>query len=245
MTKFKIKNSVISIKNINNINNKNNNINNKNNDIDNRKKIAIYYSGRIENNHYINNKEHILKYNEKYNITHFCSLNEDVNSHEFIKIFCKDFGITDDRINIEKTKIPKNMIEDIRVDGNIYNMYSMFYHNYRCMELIKKHQEKNNMVFDIIIKYRSEIHSNDIMELDNLIEENKIYIPVDYDYGGINDQIAYGNFESMDKYSNCYNKFFECGKKTNRYHPESILHCHIKNSNLNIERVKFRYKLNK
>lgn len=113
------------------------------------------------------------------------------------------------------------------------------------MELIKKHQEKNNIVFDIIIKYRSEIQSNDILQLDHLIEENKIYIPRDYDWGGINDQIGYGDFNSMYTYSNCYKNFFGYAKEINQYHPESILYCHIKNSNLSVEKVNFRYRLNK
>lgn len=229
MTKFKIKDT-----------NKENNI-----DEDKRKKIAIYYSGRIEHNKYKINKDRLEEYEKKYNVTHFCSLNKEANGDEFTNNFCKDFNITEDRINIEKTILPDEIQKsDIAIEGNLNNMYSMFYHNYKCIELIKKYQERHNYKFDIIMKYRSDVYSQHPIEFEKL-EDNTIYIPHDADYGGINDQIAYGNYNSMFIYSKCNLEFLECAKKTRRFHPESILLQHLKNSKLNIVRFKFNYRLNK
>lgn len=232
MTRFKIKE-----------NNNNNSL--ESNNLDNKKKVAIYYSGRVEHNKYNINKEKLKEYEKKYNIIHFCSLNIDANSEEFINNFCKDFNISKDRINIEKTIIPDKILSsDIKIEGNINNMYSMFYHNYKCIELINKYQEKYNYKFDIIMKYRSDIYSRNTIDFEN-IEKETIYIPRDADYGGINDQIAYGDFDSMYLYSKCNINFLECGKQRCRFHPESVLLQHLQNEKLKIVRIDFNYNLNK
>jgi hypothetical protein len=207
--------------------------------------IAIYYSGRIDHQLYYKNKVNLKTLSDKYNLTHFCSLNKDANSHEFIEEFSKDFNIKDDQLNIEITDVP-NDIKNTRlyVNGNLYNMHSMFYHNYKCMELIKNYQQKHNIKFDIIIKYRADIYSDNILNLDKP-DKNTIYIPDRYNYGGINDQIAYGDFTSMEIYSECYLNFLNCAKSCNKFHPETILSHHLKTKNLNISPFKYEYILKK
>lgn len=211
-------------------------------------KVAIYYSGRVEHAKaaYLKNKEQILQIGNKYNVMHFASLNESVNSNEFIEIFKNDFGITEDQINIEKTIVPSDIQElKIPVSGKLNNMFSMFYHNMKSLELIKKYQEKHNCKFDIVVKYRADIFSGTPLAFPTTVKENTIYIPDGSDWGGINDQIAFGDFSSMQKYSDCVLQFQDLGQSIRRYHPESILKAYLKKSNLSIQRFKFDYTLHK
>ena len=215
-------------------------------EMDNRSKIAIYFSGRIQNNRYNMNKEHLKKYEHNYNVKYFISLNKNANTQEFVDIFCKDFNINEDQVNIEEIEVPKEIKESkLRVRDRLDNMYSMFYNNYKCMELINNYEKKNKYKFDIIIKYRSDINGKSNIEIENEIDENTIYVPLGNDWGGLNDQIAYGNVESMKKYSECYLNFLEYAILNKEFHPEGLLSRNIKTKLLNVKRFKYEYNLNK
>jgi hypothetical protein len=210
--------------------------------------VAIYYSGRVEHTKakYDENKTHLLDLDKVYNVTHFASLNKSANKEDFIDTFKKDFNIKLDQINIEETVLPSELNKSsMRVEGKLNNMYSMFFHNMKCFQLIDNYQKNHNITFDIVVKYRADIKSTEPLQFPLQIKANTIYIPNSADYGGINDQIAYGNFNSMKEYSNCCLQFYELAKKINRFHPESLLLAHLKQSKLDIERIKFKYKLHK
>lgn len=214
--------------------------------MNNKIKVAIYYSGRVQHENYEKNKEQILKYNEKYDVVHFCSLNERGNSEEFIDIFRNDFGIKDDQYYIENTILPVYIQKlNISVDGNLANMYSMFYHNYKCIELIKAYEDKHKIKFDVIVKFRADIKSNYFLDLESPLLENTVYIPNKFDWGGINDQVGYGNRESMIKYSECFLKFVDVGYIVKRFHPETILKGYLNYIKMNIKRITYEYHLNK
>lgn len=210
-----------------------------------KKMLAIYYSGRIEIKNYERNKGQVKQYSDKNDVVYFCSLNEGADSEEFINNFCEDFNITKDRLNIEKAIVPSDIRNSkVRVEGNLDNMYSMFYNNYKCIKMIEKYQNDNNCKFDIVMKYRTEIEGhNGIIDFKSELQDNTVYIPNGADWcDGLNDQIAYGNFDSMLKYSKCVLKFLEYGKQ-NRFHPETLLLRHVKNIKLNVERFGYSYKL--
>jgi len=239
MTKFNIKNVRITKENKNIMNL----ITKK--DTDERLKVAIYFSGRIQNNKYKMNKEHLKNYDKMYNVKYFISLNKNANTDKFVDMFCKDFDINEEQVNIEEIEVPNEIREsNLRVTGNLGNMYSMFYNNYMCMELINKYEKKNKHKFDIVIKYRADIYGKKNIEIGD-VDENTIYIPFGYDYGGLNDQIAYGNVESMTKYGECYLNFLGYGILNNDFHPEGLLSRHIKTKLLNIKRFEYEYRLNK
>lgn len=212
----------------------------------NKTKIAIYYSGRIDHNNYEENKKHILQYNEKYDIVHFCSLNESANSLKMIEKFRKDFNIKDDQYNIEKTRISDEILNSkIRVEGNLYNLNSMFYHNYKSFELIKAYQEKYNHKFDIILKYRADLNSNDVLNFDISLLENTVYTPNCFDWGGLNDQVGYGTYESMLKYSECYLHLVDIARIIRKFHPETILNKYLEKINVNKKKIEYKYYINK
>lgn len=203
-------------------------------------KIAIFFSGRIKG--YEHTFPHLKSIIDKYNPVFFTSLNQE-SENEYTKTFCEKFNIKTDQINYEKTILPDSL-KDVNSGSHVLNTYSMFYHNYKAFCLIEKYQTSHNIHFDVVVKYRAEINSSDVLKF-NETENDKLYIPNGLDYGGTNDQIAYGNFDVMKKYCELGNGNVEklhLEKKT-RYHPETLLCHHIKSSNLSLIRPTFSYQL--
>lgn len=201
-------------------------------------KIAIFFSGRVKG--YEHTFSHLTSIIDTYNPIFFTSLNQE-SEDDYIKTFCEKFNIKTNQINYEKTILP-DCFNDVNSGSHVLNTYSMFYHNYKAFCLIEQYQTIHNIKFDVIVKYRAEIQSSDILKF-NEIEDNKLYVPRGNDYGGINDQIAYGNFDIMKQYCELGNGNVEklhLEKKT-RYHPETLLHHHLKP--LTIVRPNFSYHL--
>jgi len=203
-------------------------------------KIAIFFSGRIKG--YEHTFSHLKSIIDKYNPIFFTSLNQE-SEDEYTKTFCEKFNIKTDQINYEKTILPDSL-KDVNSGSHVLNTYSMFNHNYKGFCLIEKYQTSHNIHFDVIVKYRAEINSSDILKFDET-KNDKLYIPNGLDYGGINDQIAYGDFNIMKKYCELGNGNIEklYIEKKIRYHPETLLCHHIKSLNLSLVRPSFSYQL--
>lgn len=205
-------------------------------------KVAIYFSGRIHTKNFEEIKCHLNKLKSRYDIKFFCSLNQNTLD-EYTTQFCKEFEIDEKSINLEPTIIP-NEIHNYRkfILTNYDNTYSMFYHNNRATQLIEKYENETGHVFDVIVKYRGDIITNDIMEI-HKPDDNTVYIPKDKDFGGINDQIAYGSKETMKKYASCIDKINQYCKSGVVYHPEILLLRHLKSNELIIKRYDYDYRL--
>jgi hypothetical protein len=210
-----------------------------------KRRVAIILSGRIQISQDII-ENNLIKMIRRYNPVVFCSLNKTANTDDFIIKFkelvekeCKCI------INIEDTKVPDEIFLLKKAAESIYNnVYSMYYHNKKGFSYIKEYELKNNIKFDIIIKYRSDLENENIIDLDHDIVENTVYIPKDADWGGLNDQIGYGDIESMEKYCKCVDNIIDmCKNQGITYHPETLLLNHIKKMKLNIERVNFKYNI--
>ena len=93
---------------------------------------------------------------------------------------------------------------------------------------------------------RSDIISNSKFPFDEniLVDSNTVYIPNCCDFLGINDQMAYGDFNSMKKYCDEYNNLSTILSKLHHLNPEQILKKYLNNSGLNIKRYSFDYELN-
>jgi hypothetical protein len=81
--------------------------------------------------------------------------------------------------------------------------------------------------------------------LQNVIRKT-LYIPCGEDHCGINDQIAYGNFDSMERYCNIFdNTIFLLESKLSIPHPESLHHANIKYNNLQVTRFFLDYVIDR
>jgi hypothetical protein len=199
--------------------------------------IAIFFSGRIKSFHH--KKNTFTKEKELYKPIYFMSLNQK-EEDDISKDFKNLFGITDDRINYEETKTPKEIFNLKKRNETSYeNCYSQFYHNYSCFKLIEKYQNNNNVKFDVIVKYRSDIDTDEILPID-IPKINTIYLPEGEDFLGLNDKIAYGNYDTMKIYCDLVNNIIKmCTTQDTIYNPEILVKKHISNNNLNISRFKY------
>lgn len=118
---------------------------------------------------------------------------------------------------------------------------SMFYSIYKSNKLKIKYEKDNNMEFDCVIRMRSDsLYANDLkLEEYNM---NHLNIPNGRDWGGLNDQFAFGNSNVMNLYSETFNNI----KKIHRnvYHPETMLKQSIELYDINIDRPNIEISIN-
>ena len=197
--------------------------------------IAIFFSGKIVNV----TKEKLLALKETYNPVCFASINIE-HSTPYIDEFIELMGITPDRIQFERVISPDFKSKTSSKDVNIDNVYGMFYHNKKCMDLIANYPIK----FDCVIKYRSDIDNFDKLIIPSSLSGNTVYIPKGSDWcGGVNDQIAYGNPDSMLRYSSVVNNISKYLAQGINIHPETLLAWHLRMNLMNTSRFTFVYSI--
>ena len=200
-----------------------------------KRNLAVFFSGRILD-YEINNEwiEIFKKHFDNFNIDYFCSINSELNDYH--KEFLKVYNIKDRCYHFEKYVLDKT-IPNTRLNPN---MFSMFYNNKKCVELI----EKSSKQYDLILRYRTEICYTNPFKIPDVIKPNTVYIPNNYDWGGINDQIAYGDLKSMKTYTELYDNIINYNQNDNiRIHPETLLKHHLQKNKVNIVRFEFNYSL--
>jgi len=211
-----------------------------------RKKVAVFFAGRITTGQYDLVIKNLKQFEELYDTTFFCSLNESVYDHSFTERLCKDLNITPERVNIEVTQEPP-IIHTFskRLDTCFHRTWSMYYHNKRCFDLIQTYQQKYGITFDAVVKYRADLSSNNPLIINDNIQPNTVYIPVGLDYGGTNDQVAYGNPGSMEQYCKCSDFIIQYCRNKVLFHPETLLKHHLSKCGLQIERFNYPYRISK
>jgi len=127
----------------------------------------------------------------------------------------------------------------------------MFFNNMKAFEMIELYQREQGFVYDLVIRFRSDIVSANPMPIVPDIVAGMLYIPENFDYnitgrGAINDQIAYGDVAAMKVYSSVYSCMGNYLKEGVPFHPETLLYHHLKVNGLSdkIYRFPFRYSLN-
>lgn len=199
-------------------------------------KIALYIAGRSK----CYDKWLITQLNNtSYNIDIFASLNEDYNE-KFIK------DINPLKYNFEKYILPDKYtnVTFSHESTKPQNMCSMFYHNKKAFELIEAYSIDNNINYDIIIKFRPDFMV-DNLPLICKIDTNSVYTPNHSIFGwpGINDMMAFGDYNSMKIYSNCYDYIDTYINNNIRFHPETILRHHLDTNLININEIDYQYSL--
>ena len=115
---------------------------------------------------------------------------------------------------------------------------SMFNNIFLANELKKQSELEENFKYDIVIRMRPDILINNNVNINNL-DLNKIYIE-SIAYKGCsnsnnmtNDLFAISNSDTMDYYSSLI-KHVDTYTKTIPLHPETILHHHLKQMNVEL-----------
>jgi hypothetical protein len=124
----------------------------------------------------------------------------------------------------------------------------MYLNRKKVFNLLKTYINQNNKHYDIIFSYRNDLFLNNeinILEHLYLIKSNHILIPEGNDFrDGINDQIAIGNYETMEIYLSLYDYIIEILDKGVLLHPENILRYYLHNlKNQKITRFNLSYEI--
>ena len=119
---------------------------------------------------------------------------------------------------------------------NFDSMTRHFINKKRVFILLEEYMAKHGVTYDLVICARLDIpiHGLAIPEP----AQNTVYIPLGYDYFGINDRFAMGDVDSMKKYMLLYDSaVFLLDHKVTVPHPESLALANIKYRNLYVERI--------
>jgi hypothetical protein len=213
-------------------------------------RVAILFAGRIKA--YTNIESYLLNLKNVYEATVFCSLNKKIKS-DYIQTFCNKFGIRDEQLNLELTKTHESeysqwiMCSNESTADERERRYSQFFHKYRAFQLLESYQTNHKIAFDCVLLFRADVNSSEEFIL-KPPKENTLYIPEGKDYYGLNDQLAYGNFETMKKY--CYGAVHfkdVCDQLGILKFPysinENIMKKHVENTKCILERFPYNYDL--
>jgi hypothetical protein len=201
-----------------------------------KRNLAVFFSGRVLD--YEINNEWIqlfkIHFGNLFNIDYFCSINSKLDDYhkKFLKIYNIQDGCYHFQNYVLNKTIPRQPLNP--------NMFSMFYNNKKCVELI----ENSSTQYDVILRYRTEVCYQIPFKIPDVITPNTVYIPNNYDWGGINDQIAYGDLESMKTYTELYDNIINYNQNYKiAIHPETLLKYHLQKNKMNIVRFEFDYSL--
>ena len=205
-------------------------------------KVAMFFVGRVTA--YKNVLPKLLEIKNNYNPVIFCSLNGEAGLMNDNKSFISDLGIPEGQYNIEETQFPE--WTDNCYKGRAINpraMVSMFFHMTKVFKIIEEYQNKNSVQFDCILYYRADIDSTDKLIL-TIPEKNAIYLSGADGYGGYNDRMAYGDYESMriycDLYSSLQSLFCD---DTSLPNPEAILQRYLTQKGMKVNTISYNTNL--
>lgn len=204
-------------------------------------KIAILITGRINESSeiYKNIMENIVQGNE---VDFFVSHVKNPNP-----IILKNFtDIYNPKIIIENNEVYPNVDKYIkRGETNNHNVMCMHLNRELVFTHFNNYVISNNINYDIVISLRCDLWFNnkiDLQSLMNDVQNNFLCIPSGCDFvGGINDQCAFGNIETINIYMNLFSHVINILDRGIILHPETLLKVYLDESKVNIKRPKIPY----
>lgn len=209
-----------------------------------RPNLAIFFSGRIigyENN-LLNLLETFESLSHTYNLYLFISINGFLDIYH--AKFCRIFGIGPDQRNFYIFLGNARYYNFLRNRfTNIYNTTSMWYNSAYCIKLITEYIYKYHVYMNVVMKYRTEaVYVHSPISITERVLPNTVYVPHGFDHTGLNDQIAYGNYETMNGYTWLAFDVAEYVKIPGFFfHPETNLRNHLLEKKIPVERIDFPY----
>lgn len=120
------------------------------------------------------------------------------------------------------------------------NVLSMFYSMMQADICRIEWERIHNFSYDVVIRCRTDLEFHATPEL---IELDKVSIPKDMCYGGLNDQFAFGNSYTMLTYSECFRFIETLFKNGTNFHPETLLRDHMKSQNIPVRFINTPYRI--
>ena len=120
---------------------------------------------------------------------------------------------------------------------------SMFYKIDACNTLKKEYEKENDVTYDCVIRYRSDLHLDQPFPLDSNTNLSAVHVPLYGNFGGINDQLAFGSSSMMDTYCSLYSNLDNLLQAGANLNPEKLLMAHVNYHNIPIIRDYIKYSI--
>ena len=203
--------------------------------------IAVCFSGQLRSieltykniNKFLNNNF------EDYKIFAHIPENKKINQ-QFDQYFQDSLYIIEKDPYIRKTKLKnsqfksvKNKFKSLR-KAKIAHMQQL-YGIFKCNELKKEYEAKNNLVFDWVLRCRS-----DLMFYDSNIDLSKmnnkyLYTPNFHNWSGINDRFIISSSENMNTFADLYNYILQ--NEIDGFNAESIFKNYLDAKSIELREV--------
>ena len=203
--------------------------------------IAVCFSGQLRSieltykniNKFLNNNF------EDYKIFAHIPENKKINQ-QFDQYFQDSLYIIEKDPNIRKTKLKnsqfksvKNKFKSLR-KAKIAHMHQL-YGIFKCNELKKEYEAKNNLVFDWVLRCRSDLMFYD-SDIDLSKMNNKyLYTPNFHNWSGINDRFIISSSENMNTFADLYNYILQ--NEIDGFNAESIFKNYLDAKSIELREV--------
>ena len=135
------------------------------------------------------------------------------------------------------------MLGAVKEPRDCGGMMSMFYSIFQANELKRKYEEENDIKYDVVIRTRPDVLYYDDLIVPLEMRLDRVYIPLFGDFGGLNDQIAYGSSEVINKYSELYNRVDELISHKAWMNPEVLMRTNLEVLRIGVNRFNLNYAL--
>ncbi|CAB4124317.1 hypothetical protein UFOVP49_155 [uncultured Caudovirales phage] len=127
-------------------------------------------------------------------------------------------------------------------ETKVENVFYMYYKVWRANSLKSYYEKLNGFKYDCVIRMRFDLEFGSFPII--VPKKNEIYIPEGSNHrGGINDLMALGDSDTMDKHANLFCSLNQYMNMDIGLHPESLMRSHLEQLNLDIKRFQITYKL--
>jgi hypothetical protein len=200
--------------------------------------LAILFFGRVYN--YDKSYQSILdsfvgENNADFFLSHSPLLQENKELEEFEKLY-KPKKIINDPINIDIPGLPQNQIR-------IPNKVSMFTNKKRAFDAMMEYAKETNTTYDYIISARVDCYYETVLEYEQIVKDSKltpeelektVFLPIKFNYLGVNDQVAFGRFRPMQIYSSLIDDIVSIFKLNPDSDPERNMRFHLETQKIHV-----------
>lgn len=194
----------------------------------------------------------LIRWIQEHQVDTFASVSS-LPEEELVE-FAKTFRVK--RLHVHRLDLPglvpagtteEYMTSHKKIETSLYNSLSMFYCHRKNVELLLAHEQETDRRYDFIAYIRTDgdFRQAPIPYPADRLAENTVYIPLGYDYDGINDQMALGNREPMITYCTVYEHIVEYLDRGIIYNPEVFVLANLHFQKVNVLRFEYPYTLRK
>jgi len=126
-----------------------------------------------------------------------------------------------------------------------HNLMCMFLSRQNVLQLLDDYVQKSHIKYDLVISSRTDLWFKTPIPFQQFIgrDGRDIHVPEGSNWGGLNDQCAFGNLEEMRIYLSLYNEIVPLLESGVDLHPESLLKAYLDRKQITVRRFSTVYEI--